>query len=355
MPTVTQDRYALWAQNPIFTAAGEEVCQDLAGRYETTSHAAGAVLIEAGEPAEQVFVVLRGTVRIYQVAADGREVIVKLLRAPAIFCDLEMLAGLPMIKNVAAVDEVQVAAIPAQEYLDLIFRHPSAMMMHMEQIAVAFCVAARNQRLVFATLEQKISNLLLSYAELFGEIEGEDLVISRPLSQPQIARSLGAVTRSVANVLSDLTKRGLISRRKDRFLLHKIDKLEELAAPIRGSLNFQMGMSLDQLAQEDRLGQAELEILSGPGSLTGRTQMIEGQLMIGRAQSCQLQLPCELVSKRHCRVFRGATGSRFWIEDLDSEHGTWVNDKRVRRAVLRQDDLIRIGSIQLRVHLGARD
>ena len=73
--------------------------------------------------------------------------------------------------------------------------------------------------------------------------------------------------------------------------------------------------------------------------------------MIGRAQSCQLCLPCELVSDRHCRVFRGATGSRFWIEDLDSESGTWVNGKRVRRAVLREDDLIAVGSIQLRVRL----
>jgi CRP-like cAMP-binding protein len=351
---VTQDRFALWAQNPIFIAAGEEVCQGLAKRYEPTIHAAGTVLIEAGEPADQVFVVLRGTVRIYQAAADGREVVVKLLRAPAIFCDLEMLAGLPMVKNVAAVDEVQVAAIPAQDYLDLLYQHPSAMMAHMEQIAVAFCVAARNQRLIFASLEQKVSNLLLSYAEFFGEIEGDELVITRPLSQPQIARSLGAVTRSVANVLSDLTKKGLISKRKDRFLVHKIDKLEELAAPIRGSLNFQMGMSLEHLAQEDRLGQAELEVLDGAGSLSGGRQMIESQLIIGRAQSCQLQLPCELVSERHCRVFRGATGSRFWIEDLSSESGTWVNDKRVRRAVLRQDDLIRIGSIQLRVHLGAR-
>jgi pSer/pThr/pTyr-binding forkhead associated (FHA) protein len=116
-----------------------------------------------------------------------------------------------------------------------------------------------------------------------------------------------------------------------------------------------MGMSLDQLAQEDRLDQAELEVLNGAGSLSGSTQMIEGQLIIGRARSCQLRLPCELVSERHCRVFRGATGSRFWIEDLNSESGTWVNDKRVRRAVLRQDDLIRIGSVRLRVHLGARD
>lgn len=343
--------YHLWLKNPIFAAAGEAVCRELAAAYEPKNHPPGTVLIKTGENADHVFVVLSGTVRVYQEAADGREIVVKLLRSPSLFGDLELLAELPLLKSVAAVDEVQLATVPAHDFLDLLIGCPAAMMAHLQQVSVAFCVAIRNQRQVFATVEQRVANLLLSYAELYGEQDEGGVVISRSLSQQEVAQSVGTVLRSVAQVLSDWTKKEIITRAGRSLVLRRSDKLEELAAPIRGSLNYQIGMSVDTLIHDERPSQAELEIVSGPGSLPGRRYVVEDEIVIGREPSCQVRLPDDLLSVRHCRVFRGATGSRYWLEDLESDNGTYVNGKRVRRSVMRDDDLIRVGSIQLRFQL----
>jgi CRP/FNR family transcriptional regulator len=343
--------FHLWLENPVFAAAGEAVCGELAAAHAPRSHPPGTVLIRTGEAADHVLVVLSGTVRIYQEAADGREVVVKLLRSPCILGDLELLAELPLLKSVAAVDDVQLAAVPARDFLDLLVEYPAAMMAHLQQVSVAFCVAIRNQRQVFASVEQRVANLLLSYADLYGEQQEGGVVIGRSLSQQEIARSLGTVRRTVAQVLSDWTTKELVSRVGRSLVLRRCDRLEELAAPIRGSLTYQMGMSVDTLLREERPGLAELVIVSGPGSLPGRRYVVERELLIGRERSCQLRLPDELLSVRHCRVFRGATGSRYWLEDLGSDNGTHVNGRSVRRAVLREDDLIRVGSIQLRFQL----
>lgn len=343
----SEDRLALWMQNPIFAAAGEEIVRALAAKYEPRTHPAGVDLIREGEASDQVHVVLRGTVRIYHKAADGREVLVKLLRSPCLFGDLELLAEVPMIKNVASVDEVSVAVIPGEEYLDLLGGSSAAMMEHLKQIAAAFCVAARHQRQVFASVEQRMANLVLSYADFYGEPDGDDLVITEKLSQQQIALSLGAVRRSVAKVLSEWTQKGLISRRDDRHVVHRMDKLEELAASIRGSLNYQMGMSMEQVATKEQLSRGVIEVLNGPGSMAGRRYPIEGELLVGRQEACHLMLPDDLVSIRHCRIYRGATGPRFWIEDLESDNGTRVNGAEIARAVLREDDLIEVGSTML--------
>lgn len=343
------DLLALWMQNPIFAAAGAERARELATRYAPERHEAGTTLLEEGEVADGVHVVLSGTVRIYQQAADGREVLVKLLRAPCLFGDLELLARVPMVKNVAAVDEVRTALVPKQAFIDLLLGCPTAMMAHLEQVAAAFCVAARHQRQVFASVEQRMANLLLSYADFYGQAEGDDLVISEKLSQQQIALSLGTVRRSVAKVLAEWTAKGLISRRDDRHVIHRMDKLEELATSIRGSLNYQMGMSMEQVALREQLSRGVIEVLSG--AETGRQVSIEGDLIVGTQTSCQLVLSDPLLSDRHCRIYRGATGSRFWIEDLDSEDGTRVNRIEIARAVLREDDLIELGSTRLSFRL----
>lgn len=345
------ERWELWRQNPIFAAAGEATCRELCQRYPARLHGAGQALVQLGQAADRVFVVLEGTVRIYQQAADGREVLVKLLRAPCVFGDLELLASLAMIKNVAALDDVLLAEIPAPDYVDLMLRHPRAMLAHMQQMAAAFCVAARNQRQVFATVEQRVANLLLSYADFYGAHEGEETVIDRPLTQQEIAQSLGAVRRSVAKVLSEWTGQGIVARRGQRLALLQVERLEELAAPIRGSLCFQMGAPLADLAQQEELQRAELEVVQGPGSLPGRRYPVHGELLIGRRSPSAVQLPDEAVDAIHCRVFRGSTGTRFWIEDLDSDNGTVVNGKPVRRAVLRDGDTIQVGSCRLRLCL----
>lgn len=349
----TEAGWELWQRNPIFAAAGEEACRELCRRYPSGSRDAGEVLVRLGDPAERVFVVLEGTVRIYQQAADGREVLVKLLRAPCVFGDLELLAGLDMIKHVAALDRVTLAEIPAGDYVTLLLDHPRAMLAHMQQMAAAFCVAARNQRQVFATVEQRMANLLLSYADFYGEPGQEQVTIDRPLTQQEIAQSLGAVRRSVAKVLSEWTAQGIVERSDQRFVLRQIDRLEELAAPIRGSLCFQMGMPLADLARQEELQRAELEVVGGPGSLPGRCYPVEGEILVGRGSTCQLQLPDDTVSPLHCRVFRGSTGARFWIEDLDSDNGTAVNGKEVGRAVLRDGDEIQVGGCRLRLRLRA--
>ena len=42
-----------------------------------------------------------------------------------------------------------------------------------------------------------------------------------------------------------------------------------------------------------------------------------------------------------------------WVSDLNSRHGTFLNDKKVQRARLRDGDKIRVGWTVLEVRLGA--
>ncbi len=69
---------------------------------------------------------------------------------------------------------------------------------------------------------------------------------------------------------------------------------------------------------------------------------------VGRANRSDFVLDVALVSRVHCRLTSQADGALV-VEDLDSTNGTFVNDKRVRRAVLSTGDRLRVGRIELSV------
>ena len=66
---------------------------------------------------------------------------------------------------------------------------------------------------------------------------------------------------------------------------------------------------------------------------------------IGREPDNAIQLSDSEVSKHHALIHAGPGG---WeIEDRDSRNGTFVNGKQIKRIALRNNDQLRIGSIDL--------
>lgn len=69
----------------------------------------------------------------------------------------------------------------------------------------------------------------------------------------------------------------------------------------------------------------------------------EDELVIGRGGECDLVLPERQVSREHIRIYRGTDGG-YYLEDLDSKNGTWVNGKQVKATTvpLRDGDEVQI-------------
>jgi hypothetical protein len=68
----------------------------------------------------------------------------------------------------------------------------------------------------------------------------------------------------------------------------------------------------------------------------------EPELIIGRGGECDLVLPERQVSREHIRIFRA--NDLYYLEDLDSKNGTWVNGKQIKNTTvpLRDGDEIQI-------------
>jgi hypothetical protein len=89
---------------------------------------------------------------------------------------------------------------------------------------------------------------------------------------------------------------------------------------------------------------ASLEIILG--SETSRIiHLEERDIIIGRSPECDLPLSPNNVSREHARVsFRN---DEYYIEDLGSTNGTYVNGIKIVKCALRKNDQIDIGGVKI--------
>lgn len=71
-------------------------------------------------------------------------------------------------------------------------------------------------------------------------------------------------------------------------------------------------------------------------------ELTEGEWIIGKADDAAIQLTDSGVSRRHAKIVRSSDGMVI-VVDLGSTNGTWVDDKRIEVATLREGARIGIG------------
>jgi type II secretory pathway predicted ATPase ExeA len=78
----------------------------------------------------------------------------------------------------------------------------------------------------------------------------------------------------------------------------------------------------------------------------GELALRPGRLVIGRTPDNDLQIDSRFVSRHHCQIVSTADVSV--IEDLNSTNGIFMNQKRIRRHVLADGDVVELGTHRLR-------
>jgi len=85
---------------------------------------------------------------------------------------------------------------------------------------------------------------------------------------------------------------------------------------------------------------SRLVLVEGVGPPT--TDLVPPETLIGRDAGCHVTIPDGSVSHKHARVYH--SDGEWYVEDLGSTNGTYVNDRPLTRpVVLRPGDVVGIG------------
>lgn len=96
--------------------------------------------------------------------------------------------------------------------------------------------------------------------------------------------------------------------------------------------------------RQERLN-GQIRILKGPNAGQAFSLPHAGRVIVGRSKNADVRIFAPEFSRRHFQVQFTKTG--FWIEDLDSASGIYLNHQRATRDILKPGDVIRVGSTEL--------
>lgn len=101
-----------------------------------------------------------------------------------------------------------------------------------------------------------------------------------------------------------------------------------------------IGLRLQQRAVTERLScLVRIYPADGIGQIF---ELADPCVLIGREACCDIELPDDSVSRRHASIECIAGG--YFLEDLQSRNGTYVNDHRIERQRLQPGDRLRFGN-----------
>lgn len=89
-------------------------------------------------------------------------------------------------------------------------------------------------------------------------------------------------------------------------------------------------------------------MISVAGNLVQEFDLVHSKTVIGRARLNDVVLDNEFVSKYHAMIF--FNNDTYFLVDLNSSNGMYVNSRRVPSAVLKNDDIIEIGNHRIKLY-----
>jgi CRP-like cAMP-binding protein len=205
---------------------------ELACRYRRFS--AHEQIIDRDSPTTDVFFIVRGSVRIVNYSLSGREITFDDLHEGQYFGELSALDGLPRSASVLALEDTLIVALPGRMFVDLVVENPrlsQRVMIRLSQIIRG----AIDRIMDLSTLAaiNRVQAELLRQARTV-RAAGNAAVIEPIPVHSDIASRVSTTRETVARVLNDLARKGIVERKRDSLMIHDLRRLEEMVEDVRG-------------------------------------------------------------------------------------------------------------------------
>lgn len=195
---------------------------------------AGEHIIDSQGDSRDVFFIVSGTVRVANYSLSGREVTLDDIPAGGYFGELAALDNHPRSAGVTAVEDTVVAALPPDHFIRLVTGHPKLALAVMRSLA-GIVRSSTDRIMDLSTLgaNNRVHAEMLRLAKAAGR-DGWRAEIKPIPPHADIASRVSTTRETVARVLNDLARAGIVKRERDALQVLDLGRLEALVEDVRG-------------------------------------------------------------------------------------------------------------------------
>jgi CRP/FNR family cyclic AMP-dependent transcriptional regulator len=179
------------------------------------------------DPANVVFLLKSGRVKIGNYSDNGKEVIKTIIYPGEIFGELAIAGQSERTDFAKAMDkDVKICAISKEEMVEILSEIPRLNLKITETIGDRIQQLDRKfESLVFHTAEDRIIAYIRKMAIDRGIKIGHDILIKHNLSHQDIANLTATSRQTVTTVFNQLKKNGTINFERKRIMIYEFDEL----------------------------------------------------------------------------------------------------------------------------------
>lgn len=206
---------------PYFNGLSQPALDSLGKYIFQRSAERGEMLLFEGEPAETLYFVAAGAVKVFKTSHDGKEQILQIIRPGESFNDVPVFGGGVNLASAEAMGKVVVNVIKKSDLEAIIGEYPQV------ALNVIHILSRRIQQLIslvedlsFRQVTGRVAKMLLEYAD-----GGEH----PRLTQQEMAAVIGTAREMVGRSLKTLEEEGVIKIDRHRIIISDIEALKSTA------------------------------------------------------------------------------------------------------------------------------
>lgn len=211
MPEIKSNPISIVRRVALFTGLNEQEYFEVESRVVVRRHGPTEMIFSEGDPCIGLFIIAGGHVRIFKSSANGREQVLAIDGPGSSIAELPVFDGGPYPASAVAVNDVTLLFLSKQDFRAICVKYPEV------ALKVLRVVGARLRKLVgiieelsFTTVRHRLVALLLRLAKTTGERHGENVTITLPAHNQELAAQIGTVRELVSRNMSRLQQEGLI-------------------------------------------------------------------------------------------------------------------------------------------------
>jgi CRP-like cAMP-binding protein len=217
------------SNNTLFGGIPRAALDALLARGHTRKYAKGAVIYRRGEPGDSLMILLAGRVKIVNVAADGREVVLNFLGVGDINGEIAALDGRERTADAIALERCEVFVLYARDLLPTLVANPTVLL----DIIRVLCEKLRSASAIIEdnTLEMRgrMAKGLLRLAQQHGRKSKIGVRLDLTMSQSELGGYLGLSRENVSRQLGQLREANVIIMDGSHIVITDADGLTMIA------------------------------------------------------------------------------------------------------------------------------
>lgn len=216
---------------PVFKTLNYQQLCKINGLIKKQEYQKSNVLFMQGDPANHLYIVRYGRVKLYEATKEGRQQIVRILEQGEFFGELSLFRNENHSLNAEAMEDTGLCLIPREDFKKLLQEHCEMSLSIMQALSERLAEAENFiVDLTLKSIEERLANWLLQMAEKEGVRTPQGIRISSNLSRQELAHLLGTTIETVSRKITGLQLKNIIATegQKTIIILNQI-KLTALA------------------------------------------------------------------------------------------------------------------------------